>query len=125
MWEGLQQRFPGRPMLMTTTKAEEMSYLMQYSLWRRARVVVGMHGGGLAGALWLSPGQTLVEVSTKEQSTRYPGMFSNLAVANGAEFVGVSCENCTHRGGGNVDVPALLAAVERALNGSRARGGWG
>ena len=91
-------------------------WALQVALWRRATLVVGLHGGALANALFLSPGQGLVEITPREHSCGHPSMFAHVAVAVGATYRGVLCAGCTMRSGGAVDVPAVLRAVAAVLD---------
>ena len=78
-------------------------------------MVVGLHGGALAGSLFLSPGQGLVEVTPHEHSRGAPSMFAHVAVAMGAAYHGVLCRACTMAEGGVVDAAAVVRAVEAVL----------
>lgn len=95
---------------------DTIPYPLQMALWRRARVVVGLHGGALSGALWLSPGQGLIEITPKEKSCGFPGMFAHVSVAVGAKYIGVLCDTCTMRDGGKVQLDPVLTALADLLD---------
>ena len=87
----------------------------QVALWRRAQVVVGLHGGALAHALFLGPGQGLVEITPREHSCGHPSMFAHMAVGVGATYAGVLCRTCSMARGGAVEVEAVVRAVREVL----------
>jgi capsular polysaccharide biosynthesis protein len=97
-----------------------MSYLSQYALWRSAAVVVGVHGGNLGGALWLSPGQALVEIGFKGCATKDPTQYAHVAVGVGAKY---RCVPFREKGphmketGGSVDPAKLHGKIRDALTG--------
>jgi hypothetical protein len=71
----------------------------QVALWRRARVVVGLHGGALAHALFLGPGQGLVEITPREHSCGHPSMFAHME--SGRRTRACSAERARWRGEGS------------------------
>jgi len=87
----------------------------QVALWRRARVVVGLHGGALAHSLFLGPGQGLVEITPREHSCGHPSMFAHMAVGVGATYAGVLCRTCSMARGGAVEVEAVVLVVREVL----------
>ena len=91
-------------------------FALQVALWRRATVVLGIHGGALANSLFLSPGQGLVEITPQQHSCGHPSMFAHVTVAVGARYRGVLCSTCTMRDGGAVDVAAVVRAVRAVLD---------
>ena len=83
----------------------------QVALWRRARVVVGLHGGALAHALVprARPGPRGDHAA---RATRgHPSMFAHMAVGVGAAYAGVLCRTCSMARGGAVDVEAVVRVV--------------
>jgi len=44
-------------------KSEEFSFAQQVQIFRNARLLVGMHGAGLANMLWMEPGSHVIEIS--------------------------------------------------------------
>ncbi|KAJ8611928.1 hypothetical protein CTAYLR_004350 [Chrysophaeum taylorii] len=107
-------RWPGIEMRVHVAD-DRTPYALQMALWRRARLVVGMHGGALSGAIWLSPGQALLEITPREHSCGFPSMFAHIAVAVGARYRGVLCRDCTMGRGGSVDVDGVLRAMAALL----------
>ena len=78
-------------------------------------VVVGLHGGALAHAIFLGPGQGLVEITPREHSCGHPSMFAHMAVGVGATYAGVLCRTCSMARGGAVDVEAVVRVVREVL----------
>lgn len=88
---------------------------LQVALWRRAKAVVGLHGGELAGAVFLGPGQALVEITPPEHSCGHPSMFAHAAIAAGAAYRGVLCQQCSMARGGFVSAGLVARAVAGVL----------
>ena len=78
-------------------------------------VVVGLHGGALAHAIFLGPGQGLVEITPREHSCGHPSMFAHMAVGVGATYAGVLCRTCSMARGGAVEVGAVVRVVREVL----------
>uniref|UniRef100_A0A7S3JV26 Glycosyltransferase 61 catalytic domain-containing protein n=1 Tax=Aureoumbra lagunensis TaxID=44058 RepID=A0A7S3JV26_9STRA len=95
--------------------SESTSYPLQVALWRRARIVVGLHGGALSGSLWLSPGQGLLEITPREKSCGFPGMFAHVTAAVGARYHGILCQSCSMRNGGFVDENLFIETLSSLL----------
>lgn len=53
----------GDRVIATVLFTSEIDFSLQCALWRKAKVVVGIHGGNLGCAAFLSPGQGLIEGS--------------------------------------------------------------
>ena len=94
---------------------KDLPYLVQIGLWRSARVVVGIHGGNLGGALWLAPGQAIVELGMGGMEME-PTMYAHMAVANAAEYRVVRMDKgSSMEKGGTVNPRAVVHAVKEAL----------
>ncbi len=100
-------------------------YLVQMALPSAADVVLGMHGGGLWGAVrWMGPGQAMVEVLP----IRGPGDTCLKAKGFGAQYFALVCTACTgsgrHHGSINPDqvtqaVSVVLGALDRERTGEK------
>lgn len=99
-----------------------MAYLAQYARWRSAALVVGVHGGNLGGALWLSPGQGLLELGFTGCQSK-PTQFAHAAVASGARYRcaplqsdgGKHSAPASKETGGRADVGRAVAAAREML----------
>ena len=60
-----------------------------FELFSNADAVFGMHGAGLANAVFVPPGGHLIEVMLPEKHARY---FEHLANANGLVYHGIALE---------------------------------
>jgi len=84
-------------------------------LWRSAALVVGIHGGNLAGCLWLSPGQALLELGFGG-CLQSPTQFAHVATALGARYRCVELDQGADMdNGGNVDVGRAVARAVEVL----------
>jgi len=99
----------------------QMSYLAQYALWRSAALVVGVHGGNLGGALWLSPGQSLLELGFTGCQA-HPTQFAHIAAANGARYRCVTLQSygsknfpASKDNGGNANIERVIDAAREML----------
>lgn len=70
------------PLRLENVQLERMSFREQLETFTRAAVVIGQHGAGLANMLWMSPGQTVVELAH-----RSPRHFEVLARSLGHRYV--------------------------------------
>ena len=103
LWTSMVEAFPDAKILQVEFSAD-IDYVVQCSLWRRARLVIGIHGGNLGCSMFLSPGQGLVEAGFGCKSARKEiSMFGAAAVHNGAMY---RCAQTTGNmeTGGDVDV---------------------
>lgn len=55
----------GAPLAFQNVRLEELDFLAQVRLFASAKMVVGQHGAGLANAVWMAPGGTVVEISNR------------------------------------------------------------
>ena len=148
VWEALLRAFPSRPALLAAPSAST-PYLAQVRLARRASLVIGLHGGQLGSAVWLGPGQALLEIQVYEARappTRAqlenerpvahgggtcfncmrppkPSLFTNMALGAGASYGSVMCHNCSFKDGGAVDSRRVVAAARALLAGLGAPSG--
>lgn len=60
LFVALKENFPNRK-IARVPFSHELPWLQQYAVWRRAQIIIGLHGGNLGNSLFLSPGQALVE----------------------------------------------------------------
>ena len=63
-------------------------------------VVVGLHGGALAHAIFLGPGQGLVEITPREHSCGHPSMFAHMRSESGRRTPESYVERARWRGEG-------------------------
>jgi len=112
--DALQRALPSFAVRVVSTSIPR-PWARQVALWRRARLVVALHGGALAHALFLGPGQGLVEVTPREHSCGRPSMFAHMAIGVGAAYAGVLCRACSMARGGAVDVGAVVRVVRGML----------
>lgn len=106
------RHYPKRPVAMVKFDSS-VPWLIQYAAWRIAQVTVGIHGGNLGAAVFLSPGQALIE-GTFGGMCSDPTMFANIAVSNGAFYRCASVLRCRGKcmeGGGDVDLSHLQQAL--------------
>mmetsp|Transcript_33403 Transcript_33403/g.62098 ORF Transcript_33403/g.62098 Transcript_33403/m.62098 type:complete len:168 (-) Transcript_33403:227-730(-) len=89
-------------------------YLLQFGLSRMAKVVVGMHGGGLWGsARWMTPYQAMIEILP----IRGPGDTCMKAKMVGAKYRALVCSGCKGRDkSGIVDPDTVSLTVWSALS---------
>lgn len=96
----------------------DIPFTLQCALWRRARVVLGIHGGNLGCAPFLSPGQALIEGSFEcsQQSTAPMSMFGVAATSNGAMYRCALVDKCGDRGcmesGGSIDIAGTINTIK-------------
>jgi len=84
MFDTIISTFPNAKVAMISLD-QNTEYLYQYALWRRAKVVIGVHGGNLGGSIFLSPGQTLIEGSFECKHPK-PSMFAVMTTSNAASY---------------------------------------
>jgi len=115
LWKGLVNAFGDtRPLLRVVTDST-MSYLAQYALWRSAALVIGVHGGNLGGCLWLSPGQSLIELGFSKCLDK-PTQFAHVSTALGARYRCVELNPGADKDkGGSVDVEKAVARAIEVL----------
>jgi hypothetical protein len=115
-FRALRRAFGGQRPLLRVVTDSKVPYLAQYALWRAAALVVSVHGGNLGGALWLSPGQALIELGFGG-CAKSPTQFAHAAVANGARYrcLELGGEGVSRDDGGSVDVAALVARAAELL----------
>jgi hypothetical protein len=112
LYAAIASAFPNNPILeIEFTK--DIEYVVQCSLWRRARVVVGIHGGNLGCAMFLSPGQGLVEGNFNCAPAQM-GMMGAAAVHNGAAYWS-ACTSGDMDHGGDVNVQETIQGITHIL----------
>ncbi len=114
LFDRLKAAFPERRIAMVEF-SHTIPWLQQYAVWRRAQVIVGIHGGNLGSALFLSPGQALVE-GVFGGMCDDPTMFAHATVANGALYRCALISNCPNNNcmtkGGTVDVNEAVQKIK-------------
>ena len=72
----------GDSMIATVLFTSEIDFSLQCALWRKAKVVIGIHGGNLGCSAFLSPGQGLIEGSFEcsQQVSQIDEPLSNLCL---------------------------------------------
>lgn len=68
--------------------AEDLTFSQQISRISGASILCGVHGAGLANAVWMQNGSTLIELTPKN----YRNCFSNLAQVNNISYRYISME---------------------------------
>jgi len=92
------------PFEFQNVQLEILSFEEQIRLFAQAAVVVGQHGAGLANALWMQPGSTVVELTNRPDLTH----FQRLSAAMGHTHV----LHSTPGAHADVDVAGLLAQLQ-------------
>jgi len=121
LFEAVKRNFPGRPLLMIEL-GSKVPYLVQYALWRRAELIMGIHGGNLGMSLYLSPGQSLVELGF---DVNQMSQYGHVTIGNGAFYRGVNVHKDPNmdgneaddlmKVGGVVDIPETIACLQEVL----------
>jgi capsular polysaccharide biosynthesis protein len=91
----------------------DLPYLVQLALFRRARLVVAMHGGALGAVPWLRPTQAVLEVAAAD---KHSAMYELQARAVGAQYEALTCSQCSWAHGGEVNIDAVLKAAMRLVS---------
>ena len=114
LWNALRHAFRDRALLRVVTDSR-MPYLAQYALWRSAALVIGVHGGNLGGAIWLSPGQGLIELGFTGCASK-PTQFMNAAASLGARYRCVALnEGANKEEGGRVNSQVVVEQAKQVL----------
>jgi len=113
MFKTITETFPYATVAMVVLD-KDVEYLNQYALWRRAEAVIGVHGGSLGGAVFLSPGQMLIEGFFTCHNNPIPTMFGTIAVSNAAAYRCAQCYSGGQDGmkyGCNIHIDEVISAL--------------
>jgi len=114
LWRATRDRFPNQA-LLAVHLTPAMDFMAQYALYRRARLVVGLHGGQLGHALWLRDDQDLIEIG-HDGGTNNPSMFAGMATAAGGGFRWLGSPlPMTKKNGGDVVVQGVVNDMDEML----------
>jgi capsular polysaccharide biosynthesis protein len=76
---------------------EGMPFVSQVDLFRSAKVIVGVHGAGMANQIWSTSLRGIVEIQTP---SHFNDCFARLAVSRDVEYSSSMCKSLV--GGGEV-----------------------
>ena len=82
----------------------------QVAVFASSRVVVGLHGAGLANALFCVPGAVLIELAS------FWDLHEKLCAAARVTYVGLGAEDAGYVAHVAADVPRVVAAAVAALD---------
>lgn len=103
--------------------AESLSFVDQLLLFSKTRVLIGLHGAGLANMIWMPPGSHIIEIIGEKTTYLH---FYELALVLGHHYWLVNSTAVPPAGGSSQDVASFIpdfkvdlsefsAAVEEAL----------
>jgi capsular polysaccharide biosynthesis protein len=76
--------------------AESLSVAEQIELFAQAEAVIGVHGAGLANAVFSAPGTLLIELQP-ERREGIQLLYWNMAAASGLRYIRIICRSLTRR----------------------------
>ena len=76
--------------------AEGLSVAEQIALFAQAEAVIGVHGAGLANAVFSPPGTLLIELQP-ERREGIQLLYWNMAAASGLRYIRIICRSLTRR----------------------------
>ncbi|KAK3241565.1 hypothetical protein CYMTET_48681 [Cymbomonas tetramitiformis] len=116
IWARVKAEFPDNPMLAINML--HTPFASQLRLFRAAKVVVAVHGGGLGNALWLGPEQTLLELLPPDPGPLL-AMFYHIAHQVGAKYKGLWLDSSSSFAtGGHLQPARLLVMLREVLQGT-------
>jgi capsular polysaccharide biosynthesis protein len=95
--------------------AERLSVQEQIALFAQAEAVIGVHGAGLANAIFSAPGTLLVELQPEFRKMR--PVYWNLAAVSGLRYIQVVCKSLTRHRHSDIEVDCshLDSLLQRRL----------
>jgi Glycosyltransferase 61 len=96
--------------------AEGLSVSEQIALFAQAEAVIGVHGAGLANAVFSAPGTLLIELQPERRES-IQLLYWNVAAISGLRYVRIICKSLTRRRHSDLEVDCshLDAVLRRRL----------
>ena len=85
---------------------EGLSVSEQIALFAKAEAVIGVHGAGLANAVFSPPGTLLIELQPETREGIHP-LYWNVAAVSGLRYIRIMCKSLTGRRHSDLEVDCL------------------